>query len=204
MSGSNANLPVAMSLTRPDLVNAALELATASAAVSNFCDHAEHNEPADIGDVRVAAGVLRATSVRLSRQAGHDPVELYADRLASIEQRNVLHFDGALDSGAEAREAGEWRSLQLIQAKHDHAYHADVVGLTKSEQLRHYALHVAKLAGATAQVATGDLSRSDWLERRVPDMLLFGLKLSTVTGERLSAVAVESAGTPSATSRIAA
>ena len=181
-----------MSISRPNLVKAALELATASGAVSNFCDHAEHNEPSEIGDVRIAAATLRETAVRLSRLAGRDPVALYADRLAAIEERNVLHFDGALDGAAEAREAGDWRTLQLIQAKHDHAYHADVVGLTKSEQLRHYALHVAKLAGATAEVANGELSRTDWLQRRVADMLLFGLKLSTVTSERLPEVAVAS------------
>lgn len=181
-----------MSISRADLVKASLELATASGAVSNFCDHAEHNEPVEIGDVRAAAASLRETAVRLSCLADHDPVELYAARLAAIEERNVLHFDGALDGAAEAREAGNWRALQLVQAKHDHAYHADVVGLTKSEQLRHYALHVSKLAGATAQVANGELSRVDWLQRRVADMLLFGLKLSTVTSERLAEEPVES------------
>lgn len=204
MSASDANLPINMSFSRADLVKAALDLATASAAVSNFCDHVEHNERAEIADVQTAAATLRETAVWLSRMGGRNPVELYADRLASIEARNVLHFEGALDSAAEARQAGDWRSLQIIQAEHDHAYHADVVGLTKSDQLRHYALHVAKLAGATAQVATGELSQADWLQRRVADMLLFGLKLSTVTSERLPATAVEPAQAPGAAPSIAA
>jgi hypothetical protein len=52
--------------------------------------------------------------------------------------------------------------------------------------LRHYALHVAKLAGATAAVVRGDAEAPDSLARRVPVMLLFGLKLATETGLKLS------------------
>jgi hypothetical protein len=174
-----------MSFTRADLVDAVQELALASGAVANFCDHAEHNECTDIEEVRWAARVLRSTAIRLSRKAGCDPVELYADRLAAIEARNVLYAEGSLNGAAAAREATGLRALQLVQAEHDRAYHADVVGLTKSEQLRHYALHLAKLVGETARAVREEASRSDWLQRRVADMLLFGLKLSTVTAERL-------------------
>ena len=51
------------------------------------------------------------------------------------------------------------------------------------EQLRHYAFHLAKLAGAAAQAADGD--ESDFLARRLPDLLLFGVKLATLTNEPL-------------------
>jgi hypothetical protein len=190
-SAAAANLPQIMRFSRDDLVNAALDLAAASAAVANYCDHVEHNEHTDLEDVRDAGAVLRATAVRLSSIGGCDPVELYARRLAVIEARHVLRMEDSFDGEAAAREVGDWRALQVVQADHDRAYHADVIGLTKCDQLRHYALHVAKLAGATAQVARGELDRADWLQRRVPDMLLFGLKLATVTSEALSAEKVE-------------
>ena len=193
-----------MRFSRDDLVSAALDLATASSAVSNYCDHVEHNERTEIEDVREAGAVLRATAVRLSSIGGYDPVELYARRLAAIEARHVLHTEDSFDGEAAVREIADWRGLQLVQATHDRAYHADVIGLTKCDQLRHYALHVAKLAGATAQVARGELDRADWLQRRVPDMLLFGLKLATVTSEALPAEEVEVTLRHSASHRIAA
>lgn len=202
-SAAAVNLFKFMRFSRDDLVNAALDLATASAAVSNYCDHVEHNERTETEDVREAGAVLRDTAVRLSRIGGLDPVELYARRLAIIEARHVLRTEDSFDGEAAAREVGDWRALQLVQAGHDRAYHADVVGLTKCDQLRHYALHVAKLAGATAQVARGELDRVDWLQRRVPDMLLFGLKLATVTSEALPVEEVEGRLPHSASHRIA-
>ena len=185
-----------MSFHRADLIEATLDLAIASAAVSNFCDHVEHNEPADLSDVRNAAAILRSTAVRLALKVGEDPVRLYADRLAMIEARNVLRCEELPDGYEAARETVDWRSLQLIQAAHDRAYHADVVGLTKSDQLRHYALHLSKLAGATARVARREVPHEDWLRRRVADMLLFGLKLSTVTSECLPETTVETSSAP--------
>lgn len=180
-----------MSFPKPDLLAALLNLAPASGAVANYCDHVEHNESADIQDVRDAAQVLRETALVLGAVAGADPVELYANRLRVIEERNVHHTPDSHDGAAAARQAGSWRALQLVQDDHDHAYHYDVVGLTKSEQLRHYALHLAKLVGACAEAARGDISHDDLLNRRVPDMLLFGLKLSTVSAEKLPETAVE-------------
>jgi len=203
-SAPAANLRPTMSFSRAHLVDAALDLATASAAVSNYCDHVEHNERADVEDVREAGAVLRATAVRLSRLGGYEPVELYARRLAMIEERNVLHSEDSFDGASAARGTGDLRQLQLVQAAHDRAYHADVVGLTKCDQLRHYALHVAKLAGATARVARGEIPREDWLERRVPDMLLFGLKLATVTSDALLAESVEEVLPLGASPRLAA
>ena len=107
----------------------------------------------------------------------------------------MLHQEGSYDGAGHARRAADWRALQMIQVEHDHAYHADVIGLNKSDQLHHYALHVAKVAGSTAAVATGAGDQADWLKRRVPDMLLFGLKLSTVTSEKLPEAAIIGADT---------
>ncbi len=183
-----------MIFQRNDLIDALLDLAPAAAAVANYCDHVEHNERVEIGWVREAARTLRETSLHLCAIAGVDPVKLYAARLAVIEQRNVHHCEGSLDGAAAARGVGEWRALQLVQDRHDHAYHFDVVGLTKSEQLRHYALHVAKLAGACAEAAADDLDQDDFLRRRVADMLLFGMKLSTVTSEKLPAEPIAASG----------
>jgi len=203
-SAPTVTLPLTMSFSRAQLVDAALDLATASAAVSNYCDHVEHNERADVGDVQEAGAVLRATGARLSRVGGYDPVDLYARRLSMIEQRNVIHCEGSFDGAAAARDAADWRALQLVQVAHDHAYHADVIGLTKCDQLRHYALHVAKLSGATACVARGEAPQKDWLERRVPDMLLFGMKLATVTLQALPTEAVEAGNEPNASPRLVA
>ena len=169
----------------PILADAALAIAVASGDVANYCDHVEHNEVTDLGAVRRAGRDLRTTAVALSLEAKQDPVALYARRLATIEHRNVLWHEDALDGAALARSASTWRALQLVQAAHDKTYHLDVVGLAKANQLRHYALHVAKLAGSTAVVARGDGDLADWLDRRVPDMLLFGIKLATVSGEKL-------------------
>lgn len=174
-----------MTLPRTDLVDASLELAITSAAVANYCDHIEHNEVADVGAIREAGATLRQVGITLSVLADRDPVDLYADRLAMIETRNVVHSDASFDGRAAAREASTLRELQFVQIKHDHAYHRDVVGLKKFDQLSHYALHVAKLVGACVEAADGRLSHDDFVIRRVPDMLLFGIKLSTVTSEKL-------------------
>jgi hypothetical protein len=176
-----------MIFQRKDLIDALLAVAPASAAVANYCDHVEHNERVEIDWVRDAARTLRETALRLCELAGVDPVELYASRIAAIEERNVHHSEGSHDGAAAARPVVEWRALQLVQDEHDQAYHFDVVGLTKQEQLRHYALHVAKLAGACADAAQGDLDQNDFLRRRVADMLLFGIKLATVTSQKLPA-----------------
>jgi hypothetical protein len=157
-----------------------------AAAVANVCDHVEHNESADLAEVRMSGYRLRAAALRLAAEAGVDPVELYRLRLQQIERRNVLHEDGvSYDGAGVVSTSPSWRQLQLAQVEHDRVYHPDVLGLSKLEQLRHYALHVAKLAGALAATIAGEVPDSDLLGRRVPDMLIFGIKLSTVVGERL-------------------
>jgi len=167
------------------LTNSVLRLAIAAGDVANYCDHIEHNEIADVEVVQAAGAELRLLCLELSEAAGRDPFDLYASRLDEIETRNVLCHQASLCGSDAARAAGTWRDLQMAQAAHDKAYHADVVGLSKADQLRHYALHLAKLSGTTAGVVRGEIDPNDWLRRRVPDLLLFGLKLSTVTGQKL-------------------
>lgn len=164
----------------------ALELAQAAAAVANYCDHVEHNEHAERDWVTRAASTLRNLARAIAAHEGEDLRGRYAARLRQIEERNPLWSYGDLDGAALVANASTWRGLQLAQVEHDRRYHPDVVGLTKMDQLRHYALHLAKLAGAVAEIAAGGGDREDLFKRRLPDLLLFGLKLSTVTGERLS------------------
>lgn len=179
------NVPERMNLPRSDLLDSTLALAVASADVANHCDHVDHNESAEVADVRRAARVFRENGVRLSLAAGCDPLDLYAARLRQIEERNVHHSPNSYDGASAARAVTDWRSLQLVQDAHDKAYHYDVVGLKKSDQLLHYALHLAKLVGACSGVLREEVEEADLLARRIPDMLLFGVKLSTVAAEKL-------------------
>lgn len=177
-------------------VSWALELAQAAAAVANYCDHTEHNEAVERSWVTGAATVLRETSFAIAVHEGEDLRSCYAARLRQIEERNPLWNPRGVDGAALVGQASTWRDLQLAQAEHDRRYHPDVMGLSKMDQLRHYALHVAKLAGAVAEIATGHGERSDLCIRRLPDLLLFGLKLSTVMGEQLGDEALPTAGQP--------
>lgn len=174
-----------MLLSHKELIAEALELASIAGVVANVCDHAEHNEVADPLEVRIAAQRLRAAALRLALGASESITTLYQNRLRAIELRNVLHHPGAFDGPSLVTESASWRELQLIQIEHDRFYHPDVLGLTKADQLRHYALHLAKLAAAAADAARGLIPQDDFVARRVPDVLLFGLKLATVTGEKL-------------------
>jgi hypothetical protein len=164
----------------------ALELSSAAAAVANYCDHVDHNEIVDRAWIADAAKVFRGIACAIAEYEREDLRELYSARLRMIEQRNPLSGPGTLDGGSLVETATTWRELQLAQAEHDRYYHPDVVGTAKIDQLVHYALHLTKLAGATADLAQGRGDPADFKSRRLPDMLLFGLKLSTVTGERLS------------------
>jgi hypothetical protein len=160
----------------------ALRIAPPAASVANFCDHTEHNEVADRDWVLGPAAALRGLAVEIA--AAHDlpVIELYAERVGEIEARNVLARTGGFDGHRAALEAASWRELQLVQADHDRHYHPDVCGLTKAEQLRHYALHLAKIVGAFAEPR----DERELLQKRLPDLLLFAIKLATVMGARLS------------------
>ncbi len=165
-----------------DFQQVAIFAAPKAAAVANFCDHVEHNEPAETAWVIDAANELRQLALDAGTRLGVNLIELYAERLGGIEARNVLGCPGGFDGHGAALAADTWRELQLVQIEHDRFYHADVVSLSKAEQLRHYALHLTKIVGAFAE-PRGD---EELVRRRLPDTLLFALKLHTVMGERLS------------------
>jgi hypothetical protein len=180
-----------MNAARPDrYVTWTLELAQAAAAVASYCDHVEHNEAAERTWVTGAAVTLRHAACAIAAEEGENLRGRYAARLRQIEEGNPLWSPGAVDGAALVARGLTWRDLQLAQVEHDRRYHPDVMGLSKVDQLRHYALHVAKLAGAVAEVAGGSGDLADLCARRLPDLLLFGLKLSTVMGERLPEVAL--------------
>jgi hypothetical protein len=167
------------------------EVALAAGQVANYCDHGDHNEPVDGSWVIGAGATLRAVAFRIAQRESVDLLELYAERLAAIETRNVVSDGKGFDGAAGARSARTWRELQLVQVEHDRHYHPDVLGLHKSEQLRHYALHLTKLVAAMAIEPSAD-EHEDFLARRLPDMLLFGIKLATVMSQKLPEAALES------------
>lgn len=159
----------------------ALQLAPSAASVANYCDHVEHNELAERAWVLEPAGTLRGAAVALAEAAGLSIVELYAERLGEIEARNVAARPGGFDGHRAALDADTWRALQLVQLEHDRFYHPDVLGLAKLGQLCHCALHLAKIVGAFAEPRPQD----ELLHRRLPDVLLFAIKLHTVMAVRL-------------------
>lgn len=65
-----------------------------------------------------------------------------------------------------------------------------MLGLHKSEQLLHYSLHLTKLVAALAREPASSEEHADFIVRRLPDMLLFGIKLSTVMGQKLPETAL--------------
>lgn len=163
-----------------------LELAICAGSVATYCDHAEHNEPVQSSWVIGAGQRMRGLALAVGVDAGLDIVGLYAQRLAHIESANVRFGPGSFDGATAARTAGTWRELQLVQLEHDQVYHSDVVGLSRAAQLHHYAFHLAKLSGAFARRAAGEADDDEVVVRRLPDILLFGIKLATVMAERLA------------------
>jgi hypothetical protein len=171
-----------MSTTYRDDLSA---LAKATGQVANYCDHADHNEPLEASWVLGAAETVRNVAQRIATREGIDIVEAYAARLKQIETRNVQGPFAEFDGPEAARRAKTWRELQRIQADHDRLYHPDVVGLHKADQLQHYVLHLAKLVAALAEQPSSGQRHTDFVTRRLPDLLLFGIKLSTVMGQKL-------------------
>jgi hypothetical protein len=159
----------------------ALRLAPAAASVANYCDHVEHNEITERAWVTGPAGVLQDAAIEFADAAGLSIVAVYAERLGAIEARNIAARPGGHDGHLAALQASSWRELQLVQLDHDRVYHPDVVGLAKLQQLCHCALHLAKIVGAFAEPR----AEQELLHRRLPDVLLFAVKLHTVMGSRL-------------------
>jgi hypothetical protein len=168
-------------------------LAQAAGRVSTFCDRVEHGESAERRGVSEAGRLLRETAFEYARQGGLDLLDLYAARLGGSERSHVLARPVSFDGERAVRAAASLRELQLAQVEHDREFRPDVFGLSRYEQLRHCALHLAKLAGSAADLYEDESRRSDFDRRRLPDLLLFGLKLATLADERLAEDPLEQA-----------
>jgi hypothetical protein len=166
------------------LDHAARQLSLISARVATYCDHAEHLEATDRSEIIAAGSDLRNLSAELAAEGGIDLAGAYRRRLEMVEQRHPLYPAGGYAAIDQIPDHGAtWHLLQTVQWEHDRRYHPDVLGLSRYEQLRHYAFHLAKLAGAATQAVDG--SSTDFYGRRLADILLFGLKLATLMSERL-------------------
>lgn len=114
-------------------------------------------------------------------------MDAYIARLETVERRHPLL--GAKHVILAVGDLGDLtlRDLQLLQLEHDRVFHPDVYGLSKAAQLHHYTLHIAKLTGYLAAASEDASLWADFESRRLPDLLLFGLKVSTVANEPLDA-----------------
>jgi hypothetical protein len=162
------------------------ELVDLSGLLAAWCDRAEHNEGVARDELLAIGGRLRTLGLGLLDDAGLEPVPAYADRLRQIEAKNVLFDEDGPDVPSRlAQPSCSWRTVQLVQAAHDRAFHPDVVGLPRVQQLQHYALHLAKLARYLQLAGNRADARTDWTAGRVADVLIFSVKLATVANFRL-------------------
>jgi len=161
------------------------EVSRVAGAVALHCDRTEHNESPDGNTVREAAHRMRYLAVSLAEDMQVDLVALYASRLAAVEYAS--HVEPLLPSpAAEIGAARTWRGVQLAQLRHDRHYHPDVFGLSRRDQLIHVTLHLSKLSAAVALLFEADQGVwADFTRRRLPDIALFGVKLSSVAGESI-------------------
>jgi hypothetical protein len=167
------------------------EAARIASAVALFCDRTEHNEAAAAESVPDAGRRLRYLATSVAARLGVDLQQAYADRLAQLEALSPV--ERLLPSPSlDVKRARTWRDLQEAQLRHDRHYHADVFGLSKRDQLIHVSLHLTKITGAIALLFDADQAAwIDFSRRRLPDMVLFGIKLATLGGERLRTDAVD-------------
>jgi hypothetical protein len=166
-------------------------LVRVAGSIAVHCDRSEHNEDVLKETLRTQGGLLREMVIGLAIENNLDLKELYASRLEGLEGRHPMGGSGLFDGGAAARAIESWSDAQQVQYKHDIYYHPDVAGMPKINQIRHYAFHVSKLAMLTLDAALEveggpDSLRTDFWTLRLADILIFGIKLATVTGERLS------------------
>ncbi len=162
------------------------DLAIAAADLALYCDRTEHAEPAPTALIGRAAATLRECASLCADALEVDLVDAYAARLGEVEARGAHHLVADYDGAAAARVAATWCDLHAVQARHDRAYHPDVVGMSRADQTRHCALHAAKLAGCVARALDDDAARHELRDKRVADMLIFGLKLADIAREVLA------------------
>ncbi len=159
--------------------------ARAGGDLALHCDRVEHVEPATARTVAEAAEALRTTATDTAARLGFDVFEAYVRRLREIESRGVAPVASAYDGAAAAAAAASWADLQRVQRRHDAEYHADVIGLSRLDQLRHCTLHVAKLSGWFAACLDNPHHVDELRRARLADLLLFGLKVATIAHHRL-------------------
>lgn len=184
-------MPTAMPVSGDDVRDAVQTLVRVVGGLAQFCDRAEHNEGTDRACVSAAGEALRGCALALLRARAVDPVAAYAERLASMEARHPLGGAGVFDADEHIPLAKTWRDLQRYQARHDAVYHPDVCGLAKIEQLKHYTLHLAKLAWLLQEHDLGQKTLVAPERDRFVDILVFGVKLATVCGTLLPDELVE-------------
>lgn len=161
------------------------EMSRVTAVLALYCDRVEHNESSAEGSIVDAGRRLRNLAIGIAQDADLDLLELYAARLEEIEANHV--YGGGQPTGDLVRSAKSWRELQIAQSRHDRWYHPDVFGLPRREQLQHVTLHLAKLTGRVASLYDDDgAAWLDFVDRRLPDMFLFGIKLATLGNAPLS------------------
>src|SRR4051794_6155369 len=161
----------------------------AAASLATYCEHVEHNEVHAVEDAARAGDSLRAIAVELAREARVSLLASYRARIEAVEvasMHSATAIDGIVETpGADAlRHATTWRQVQTAQLLHDRRFHPDVFGLSKLDQLRHYTLHVTKLAGLLVD-ATEHQTWQSFAHQRLPDLAVFGVKLATVFNRSL-------------------
>ena len=159
-------------------------LVRAGGLVGKYCDRAEHAE----GPVAVFVEVgdlLREQAVRVATELRQDLRDLYATRLHQVEVRNSAYAPDEYDGAAAVRTAATWRDWQLAQLRHDRVYHPEVAGLSKYDQVRHFAFHLQYLTWLADEACASPALRNSYVVDRVPDVLLFGLKFATIAGQHL-------------------
>lgn len=179
-----------MTDTKSDVATVARAVICGAGTLARFCDRAEHNEGVDRVVVTDAGAALRAAALSALQNRRLDPIAAYGTRLARIEGRHPLGGSGLFDADEALRQAKTWRAVQQCQARHDSVYHPDVCGLAKIEQLRHYTLHLAKLAWLLSETPA-ERTDSDDTADRITDVLVFGVKLATVCGQLLPETSVD-------------
>lgn len=183
-----------VSLDRALLERCTRSVTRAAATFAGFCEHVEHNEANSIADVLDAAKTLRTVAGELASEIGISLYEAYASRIEMVERSSIhRHVAGAANTslgGFDALQASStWEQVQVAQVVHDRQFHPDVFGLSKFDQMRHYTLHVTKLAGFMVDAVEFD-DLPSFAGERLADLAIFGVKVATVCNERLPATSV--------------
>ena len=171
-------------------------LIRATADLARYCEHVEHNEPHSVADALSAGERIRSIAATLSATSDISLATIYAARIRMVEEkspmRHVSRRHGSVDlSGADVIDAARtWRELQIGQLIHDRQFHPDVFGLSKIDQIRHYTLHMAKLAGCFVEALDND-TWDMFQHNHLADVAIFGVKIATVCNSELPELSVD-------------